>query len=275
MMNISEDEIKKIVNFIKIKTGIYIKQDKFEKFYGRKIENILKEEGYNNFSSFYNELIYNKNSKLLQKIYNIITINETYFFREEEHFKIMIRDIIPDLIKKRSPEESINILSAPCSSGEEVYSILIYLLEEKNFIKEREFMIIGIDINSEALETAKKGIYSKGSMRSVPPHLINRYFIKEKKFYRIKRDLQDLVSFENINVRDRYSMKRLGKFDIIFSRNMFIYFDEPSRRETIATFYSMLKPEGYLILGHTERIPESCEMFIKQKHRNSVIYKKR
>ena len=274
-MVFSEKEIKKTIDFIKVKTGIDIKQDKFEKFYSRKIEKILKEEGYSDFSDFYRDLIYNKNKRLTQKIYNTFTINETYFFREEEHFKILVKEIIPELIKKRSPIESINILSAPCSSGEEVYSILICLLEEQKLIKERDFMIIGIDINSEALEIAKKGVYTKGSMRSVPPHLINRYFIKEKNFYRINDSLKDLASFENVNVRDRYSMKRLGKFDVIFSRNMFIYFDEYSRKETIATFYSMLKPDGYLILGNTERIPESCRMFIKQKYRNSILYKKR
>ncbi len=271
----SDENITKIINFIKEKTGIDINQDKFKKFYAKKIEQIIKEENYNNFPDLYSDLISNKNPDLIQKIINTVTINETYFFREEEHFRIMVKNIIPELMKIRPQGETINILSAPCSSGEEVYSILIHLLENPHLIRERDFMIIGIDINTSALEIAKKGIYTKGSMRAVPPHLVSKYFIKEKNFYRIKNSLQEFVSFENVNVRDKYSMKRLGKFDIIFSRNMFIYFDEHSRKETIATFYSMLKPEGYLILGHTERIPETSEMFVKQKHKNSIIYKKR
>ncbi|MDQ7055899.1 MAG: CheR family methyltransferase [Persephonella sp.] len=165
-------------------------------------------------------------------------------------------------------------MSAPCSTGEEVYSIAIYLLEEGNYIKKRDFILVGIDIDSLAIEKAKEGLYSERSLHKVPQNLREKYFIKEGEFYRVRPFLRESVSFEVVNVLDKYRMKRLGMFDVIFSRNMLIYFEERERLEAIANFYSIMKPGGYLFLGHAERIPSHFKLFKPVKLGKSFLYVK-
>jgi chemotaxis protein methyltransferase CheR len=148
------------------------------------------------------------------------------------------------------------------------------LLEEGELLKRRDFMLLGIDIDSSVIQKAKEGLYSKRSVQKLPPELIEKYFIKEGNFYRIKEFLRKAVSFKVVNIMDKYQMKRLGEFDVIFSRNMLIYFDEKSKREVISTFYSMLKNEGYLFLGHAERIPNDIKLFKNLKLGESFVYKK-
>ncbi|SNZ03228.1 chemotaxis protein methyltransferase CheR [Persephonella hydrogeniphila] len=274
MKKLQSEELKKIRDLIQLKSGISIKEKKFEIIHRKKIEKLISEEGYSDFKTFYHDIVYNRKPELIQKLYNIVTINETYFFRENEHFRILTEKILPEINSIRPKGETINILSAPCSTGEEVYSILIQLLEENRLIKERDFMLLGIDIDSQVIKEAKKGVYTESSMRNTPEKIKSRYFKNAGNLYHIDKKLKDSVSFENVNVLDRYKMKKLGKFDVIFSRNMLIYFEENVRKEVIANFYSMLKSDGYLILSHVERIPESIQLFKKIKIGNSIIYKK-
>ncbi len=272
--NINLDQLKKIRNFIRVNTGINFEDEKLTGVFKRKISEVIKNEGYPDFETFYQDIILKKNKKLIEKLINAITVNETYFFREEYQFEDLINYVIPELDKIRPPSESINILSAPCSTGEEVYSIAIYLLEEGHYIKKRDFVLLGIDIDSSAIKKAKEGLYSERSLHKVPEELKKKYFIKEGNMFRVIPFLRDAVSFEVVNVLDRYKMKKLGKFDVIFSRNMLIYFDEINRNETIATFYSILKEGGYLFLGHAERIPPQLKLFKPVKLGKSIVYRK-
>ncbi len=272
--NINLDQLKKIRNFIRVNTGINFEDEKLTGVFKRKISEVIKNEGYPDFETFYQDIILKKNKKLIEKLINAITVNETYFFREEYQFEDLINYVIPELDKIRPPSESINILSAPCSTGEEVYSIAIYLLEEGHYIKKRDFVLLGIDIDSSAIKKAKEGLYSERSLHKVPEELKKKYFIKEGNMFRVIPFLRNAVSFEVVNVLDRYKMKKLGKFDVIFSRNMLIYFDEINRNETIATFHSILKEGGYLFLGHAERIPPQLKLFKPVKLGKSIVYRK-
>jgi chemotaxis protein methyltransferase CheR len=140
---------KRLRDFLSSRFGVFIDDDKLNNIYKRKFLSIMEEFGYKEFDSFYKDIIFQRNSKLLDKIVSVITVNETYFFRENYQFEALIKYVIPELDKIRPLNESINILSAPCSTGEEVYSIAIYLLEEGHFIKKRNFLLLGIDIDKE------------------------------------------------------------------------------------------------------------------------------
>lgn len=271
-MDVSSQQLKKLRDFIQINTGIFIDDDKLDTIYKRKIKELLVKNNYSDFDTFYKDVL--KKQSLRQELYNTITVNETYFFREEYQFKTLVEYIIPELDKIRPSTEPINILSAPCSTGEEVYSIAIYIMEEGHYIKKRDFMLLGIDIDSDAIEKARKGIYSERSVSKLPKHIREKYFKKVGNQYQVVDQLRQAVSFKVVNVLDRHTMKRLGKFDVIFSRNMLIYFDEIHRREIISTFYNMLKPNGYLFLGHAERIPPSLKLFKQIKLGDSFVYKK-
>ena len=253
---------------------MFVEDSKLESIYKRKLIKLLKEKGYDDFEDFYKDLVLKKSSVLRQDLINIFMVNETYFFREKYQFDTLINFIVPELDAKREKNESINILCAPVSTGEEIYSIAIMLMEEGEFIKKRDFMLLGIDIDSDAIEKAKKGIYSERSVHKLPAEIIEKYFIKIGNKYKVKEFLRKAVNFKIVNIMDKYRMKKLGMFDVIFSRNMLIYFDEKSKREVIATFYSMLKNDGYLFLGHAERVPEDITLFKSLKLGDSFVYKK-
>ncbi|GAB6074295.1 CheR family methyltransferase [Nautilia lithotrophica] len=273
-MQISEHQLKKLRNYLNNEIGIYVEDSKMQSIYKRKVAKLLQEKSYDDFEEFFKDLVLKKSSALKQELINVFMVNETYFFREKYQFDTLINYVLPELDKKRAKNEIINILCAPVSSGEELYSIAIMLLEEGEMIKKRDFMLLGIDIDSDAINKAKEGIYSSRSVHKLPQELIDKYFIKTGNVYKIKDILKKAVNFKIVNIMDKYQMKKLGMFDVIFSRNMLIYFDEKSKREVLATFYSILKDEGYLFLGHAERVPNDITLFKSIKIGESFVYKK-
>ena len=273
-MEISDYQLRKLRNYLNGEIGIFVEDSKMQSIYKRKIIKLLKEKGYSDFEDFYKDLILKRSSVLRQDLINVFMVNETYFFREKYQFDTLINYVLPELDTLRPKNEVINILCAPVSTGEELYSIAIMLMEEGTLIKKRDFMLLGIDIDSDAIAKAKEGIYSERSVHKLPSEIIEKYFVKIGNKYRVKDFLKKAVNFKIVNVMDKYQMKKLGMFDVIFSRNMLIYFDEKSKREVIATFYSILKNNGYLFLGHAERVPSDITLFKSLKLGESFVYKK-
>jgi len=190
-------------------------------------------------------------------------ISSKYFFREKYQFEVLVENILPALHKEKPENEHISILSAPCSTGEEVYSIAIYILEEGKIINERDILLLGIDIDS-----------TERSVHKIPKELLQKYFTKTDKNYRVKDFLKQAVNFRVVNVLDKYKMKKLGKFDVIFSRNMLIYFDETKRVEALTNFYNIMNKDGYLFLGHAEKIPPTFNLFRQEKINGVFVYRR-
>ena len=139
----------------------------------------------------------------------------------------------------------------------------------------RDIEIIGIDIDSEVIRKAQRGLFSKRSIQMLPPKILNEYFEKQnEEFYQIAPFLADAIEFKVANVMDKTSMKSLGKFDAIFSRNMLIYFDDASKREVCVTFYEMLNQKGWLFLGHADNINRATSLFSTVKYGDALIDKK-
>ena len=267
-------QLKKLRDFLNKNWGIYIQDDKLDGVYKKKIRKLMQKFGFNDLKDFVKDITVNKNSSLVQEFINTITVNETYFFREKYQFDILFKYILPNLDKKRDKNEVINILSAPCSTGEEIYSIVIYFLEEEELLKKRDFMLMGIDIDANAIERAKKGIYTERSLIKLPKHIVNKYFKKVGNKYFLKDIVKNAVNFKVANILNHYQMRKLGLFDVIFCRNMFIYFDELSRLRVLKTFHEIMKPESYLFLGHAEEVPEDLNLFEKIKIDGVYLYRK-
>ncbi|WP_457643720.1 CheR family methyltransferase [Persephonella sp.] len=274
MDSIHLGKLKKLRDFLNLKYGIYIDDGKLDGIYRRKFERLMEKFNYTDFSQFYRDVIFGKDRRLVEELVSAITVNETYFFREKHQFDTLINHVLPEIDSIRPANEPINILSAPCSTGEEIYSIAIYLLEEGNLIKKRDFMLLGIDIDSEAIRKAKEGLYPPRSLTKLPKEIIEKYFKKEGNNYRISEFLRRAVNFRVVNILDKYAMKKLGRFDVVFCRNMLIYFDEKNRKEALSIFYNIMKPNSYLFLGHAERIPDNFTLFKRVKLGDSYIYKK-
>lgn len=267
-------ELKKLRDFLNKNWGIYIQDDKLNGAYRKKIKKVMQKFGFDDLKTFVKTVTVNKNSSIVQEFINTLTVNETYFFREKYQFDVLFKYILPDIDSKKDKDEVINILSAPCSTGEEIYSIAIYFLEEKELLNKRDFMLIGIDIDAEAIEKAKKGIYSERSLTKLPPYIVNKYFKKIGNKYFLKDIVKNAVNFRVVNILNKFQMKKLGLFDVIFCRNMLIYFDGESRRKVLKIFHDIMKPESYLFLGHAEKVPDDLDIFEKIKINGVYLYKK-
>ena len=200
---------------------------------------------------------------LRQDLIDLVTVNETYFYREESQLDLAVNFALSI--------PNVKILCAPCASGEEVYSLSMMLQERRR--EPREFSITGIDINSEAIEKAQKGLFSERSLHKLDQRLKEKFFTQEDRFYRAKREYFSSISFTKVNIFE-HEFLSLGKFDIIFSRNMLIYFDDDFRLKTIERFATLLKPEGKLFLGHADIIPDNPYFTKHTDHRLSYYVKK-
>lgn len=199
---------------------------------------------------------------------NLVTTNETYFEREAHHFDRLIKEILPKLNEQGSTKP-IRILSAPCSSGEESYSIALRISASMLNIS-RPIEIIGIDISEEMIEKARKGVYTPRSVHALNQSILERYFVCENGTYRILPLPSVSIRFIAGNVFDPMLWKELGEFDVIFSRNMMIYFDSTKNKELLKRFQEHLR--GYLILGHADDHLNAKEIFTSLRSERGVIY---
>ncbi|WP_294946972.1 protein-glutamate O-methyltransferase CheR [Sulfurivirga sp.] len=271
---LSVGDFRKLCDVIYRRTGIKIDLKRYD-ILKPKLEKVLTQFGYSDFRSFFHDFRFEKNPALIQEILNTVTINETYFFREKYQFETLISEVLPRLHQLRPTGEPIRILCAPSSTGEEPYSIALSLLDEGRLLDARDFELVGIDIDSVAIAKARAGIYTPRSVQHVPPHLLQQYFIQRTDGrYELVDFLKGVVNFQVVNVMDRQAMRRLGRFDVIFCRNMLIYFDEISRREVAMTFYELLKPQGAVFLGHAESMNRIVSVFRTVRSGETIYYVK-
>ena len=269
------ENFAKLSEFIYRKSGIFLEESKHYDKINKYVLNRITELEVSNFRKYFFHLRFeDKEGTEFQNLMNAVTVNETYFFREHDQFEVMVNDVLPQLDKIRPSNEPLRILSAPCSTGEEPYSMVLYLLEEANLIENRDVEIIGIDIDSNVIKKAQDGKFSERSVHAIPPVQLGRYFKKTGLSYSLIDDLIGAVDFKVVNIFDRAAVRELGKFDVIFSRNMLIYFDDASKKEVAMNFYDMLKPSGYVFLGHAEYMSRIVSVFKAKKFGSTMIYQK-
>ncbi|EGB1135422.1 chemotaxis protein CheR [Campylobacter coli] len=257
-INPSELELNEFIKIINEISGIDLNEKR--NILVLKLSKFVSSTGVKTFAEFLSKLQINR--QLRQDTLDFVTIGETYFLRELSQLKEII-------FYAKSLEKTVNILSAPCSSGEEVYSMAI--LGAQNFLK--DMMILGIDINSNVIEKAKVGKYQARTLQRLSESEKRRFFtdIGEQTFSINKSELCT-CRFELCNVfEDKFL--RLGKFDIIVSRNMMIYFDYDSRIKLMERFYQILADNGRLYVGNADLIPETT-FFKKVFSPRGVYYEK-
>ena len=184
----------------------------------------------------------------------VLTINETYFYREDKQLSIYKEIILPQLMECSS-NRPIKIWSAACSTGEEPYSLAIMTAESGKYTS-NDVKIIGTDINKKVLEIAKDASYNKRSLsfRRIPERWLQTYFNETSISYDVKDSIKEMVHFNYLNLLDAAENNRYEEYDVIFCRNVLIYFDEETVKKVVTAFYHALKKGGYLFLGHAETI---------------------
>jgi chemotaxis protein methyltransferase CheR len=256
--------------------GIYYQDNKKYLLESRLLKriNFLGIKSYEEYFSF----IQGTNSINEKKfLYEAITINETFFFRNQPQLDAMIGKIIPEIIKskERLGRTKIRIWSAASSSGEEAYSAaisIIDLLLPK--YPNVEFEIIGTDISNAVVETAKKGIYREYSVRNTAAYYLKKYFSINGGNYAVAPKVKDLVSFKVLNLYDAITMKSMMNFDIIFCANVLIYFDVKSKTKVVSQLYNSLNRDGYLFIGYSETLHNISKAFKIVSFPKTVGYKK-
>jgi len=210
-----------------------------------------------------------------QALINAFTINETYFFREDHQLRALSDQILPAIVAAKRPGDLVRIWSLPCSTGDEPYSIAIWLLENWPMVDAYNVEIVGSDIDTAAIAAAREGRYAARALNRLPPELVDRYFEPEHRHHRkIIDDLRESVHFSVVNMIDPASAATQGKFDVILCRNLLIYFDDASRKIAGDTLYDQLQPGGFLCLGHSESMARINNRFDFVRLDDAIVYRR-
>ncbi|WP_028841296.1 CheR family methyltransferase [Thermodesulfobacterium hveragerdense] len=269
-----DEDFERFREYFYRKTGIMFDESK-RYFVDRRLVERIKATGHSNFKSYFIFLRLEATGKELQNLINALTVNETYFFREDYQFRCMVSRMLPEIFLRKKKGDIIKIWSIPSSTGEEPYSIAIYLLEYWDEIDEWDVEIVASDIDTNALEAAKRGIYSERSVKFLPPHILKKYFKPlGNGYYRISDDLVSAVNFTRVNIVDRLETKKYRGFDIVFCRNLLIYFDDTSRKIAAENIYDSLNPGGFVCLGHSESMSRISSIFKVRKFPEAIVYQK-
>lgn len=204
----------------------------------------------------------------------LVTINETYFYREENQL-IECSSVVLPMLKKKILGRPLRIWSAACSTGEEPYTLAM-LIQETGLFAPGSVEIIATDINKKVLEKANLGWYHQGSFafRRIPEHLLSKYFTPKDSGYQINESIKKMIKFQHLNLLNKQKTAQIGEVDVIFCRNVLIYFDSETTKQVIFSLHKNLSPDGYLFLGHAESITDTNLGFQKAFSEKTFYYRK-
>ena len=249
-MTISDADFRRLANFVHSTYGIDLSQ-KRQLITGR-LSVTIKQLGYKNFSDFVDHLLKTKDEKEVTLLLNKLTTNYTFFMREQDHLDYFRDKIIPEIVRRHEKDKSLAIWSAGCSTGEEPYNISMYLFDYLGSqASQWDTRILATDISAQALNTAKQGIYELPD--TIPAEWRRKYFTDLKNGrHAVVPALKNNVIFQSFNLMDPIRFRR--KFDVIFCRNVMIYFDQPTKDALVQRFYDATNPGGYLLISYSENL---------------------
>lgn len=270
---ISDEEFRKFQEYFYRKTGIQFEDTK-RYFVDKRLLDRIEATNSETFRNYFMMLRFQASGEEVQQLTNIMTVNETYFFREEYQFQCMVQSMLPELIARKRRGTPLRIWSIPSSSGEEPYSIAMYLLEYWPGIADWDVEIVSSDIDTSMLAQARRGLYTQRSTQHLPKHLLAKYFQATNGSFQICEDLRQSVEFTRVNLFEPADTRPYRDFDIIFCRNLLIYFDELSRKAAAETCYDALKPGGFVCLGHSESMSRISSIWDIRKFPEAIVYQK-
>lgn len=269
------DEFRLLRDFIHQYCGLFF-SDESKYLLEKRLNKRLVELRLNCFRDYYYQLRYGQNCEQeLAAAIDLLTTNETYFFREDFQLCAFTQEVLPELVRSKAEKgvKSLRIWSAGCSSGEEPYTLAMLLLESP-LLSGWTIEIIGTDISQRVLKIARDGLYGKNSFRATDHKYLQRYFTPLENRWQIASQVKDLVSISHLNFFDNNRVALLGEMDAIFCRNVIIYFDLEAKKRVIRTLHDRLKPGGYLLLGHSESLMNISADFKLRHFTNDMLYQK-
>jgi len=274
-ITLSQSQFEKLRKIIYDRSGIHFPDAKkyvLESRLGRRLEE-LELGDYDQYVQFLSMGPYMDDE--FQEMFNKITINETSFFRNEPQLDVFERHTLPTLLEARGGVKRLRIWSAACSSGEEPYTLAMIVHRALGLrLMDWKIEILGTDISERVLTEAQGGRYTDYSMRSTNPLTKSRYFKQDGPYWNIDPVIKSMVNFDLHNLKDRISAKRYGVWDVIFCRNVMIYFDDAMKEQVVNSFAGQLPGDGWLFIGHSETLRGMNTPFIQVDHAQGFCYQK-
>ncbi|MGC9323141.1 MAG: CheR family methyltransferase [Desulfomonilia bacterium] len=276
-ITMTDEAFRLLRDFIYDSSGIFFADDKKPQLENR-LTLRLKANNLTEFEKYYYLLKYDPNSSTeLRALFDSVTTNETSFFRSPPQIQTLQEKVLPETIrtKQSSGELSLRLWSAGCSTGDEPYTMAIVVKEVlQESISSWDVKIIASDISEKALSSARAAVYNEYTLRSVPLHIKQRYFTPAGGMYTLTDDIKVLVELQYLNFNDERRVRLLKGFDIIFCRNVLIYFDDDVRKRFVSQLYDNLNPGGYLFIGHSESLHNISRAFKLVHFPGALAYKK-
>ncbi len=277
MIKIAPNELKIIAQYIHDVSGIFLDQNKAYLFETR-LSSIAEANSCTSYQELHNKAKRDASKKIEKAIVDAISTNETLFFRDKGPFELLQHKILPEVIDNRSGrpglKPKIRIWSAASSTGQELYSIAIVLKTLLGDTNAYSLSLLGTDISDTAITQASYGKYNKFEIeRGLDRKYLQKYFTLFGNSWKIKDEIRAMVNFKKLNLMQPFTV--LGKFDIIFCRNVAIYFTLEDRKKLFNKLAASLENDGYLIIGSTESLTGVCPLFIPKRHLRSIFYQKK
>jgi len=272
-VHVTQEDVRRLCEFLYRRTGMSFDGDK-RYYIDRRLAERIAATASGSFQSYF-AVLRSDAEREIEHLVNAFTVNETYFYREDHQLRCMTSDLLADILKHKKVGESIRIWSIPCSTGEEPYSIAIWLMENWSGVDDHSIEIVGSDIDTRALKAAADGVYGRRALMRLSPAIIDRYFERlEGDQVQIDPGLRDSIQFTHANLIHGEDMAAYRNFDIIFCRNVLIYFDDASRRIAAENLYDCLRPGGYIFLGHSETMSRISTLFSVCRFFDAIIYQR-
>ncbi|MBP2628935.1 MAG: cheR5 [Firmicutes bacterium] len=275
-MTLTVELYRKFVNLIYKKTGIWFEPSK-RYFVDKRLDERIAELGLEKYQEYYQLLKFSNDQREMQHLVNLLTVNETYFFRDFPQLQGFAEEVLLQVVKAKvaSGIRKIRLWSAGCSTGEEPYTLAIILLEMLPEPEQWTIEVLATDINTKVIEAARRGLYNSRSVKDVPHEYLERYFVKRRDQYLLNTQVRNMVHFKLLNLMEDQEMENQLEYDFIFCRNVLIYFDPVSRLKVLDSFYQSLKNGGFIYLGHSESVGRITDLFKMKRIGNSIAYYKR
>jgi chemotaxis protein methyltransferase CheR len=270
---ISADDFQRFREFFYRKSGIQFDAAK-RYFVDKRLAERIRVTGCTGFRDYFTMLRFETSGREWQALVNEMTVNETYFMREDYQFHCLVEAMLPELVARKRPGEPLRIWVMPSSSGEEAYTIAMFLLERWPQLADWDVEIVSSDIDTRILAQAQGGRYSARAVQHVPASWLQKYFTRADGGYQISQELRDAVAFTRVNLNDRNEVAAFRDYDVVFCRNLLIYFDDASRRQAADNFFDVLRPGGFICLGHSESMSRISSLFKIRKFPQAIVYQK-
>lgn len=269
MMTLTDKEFQTLVSFVHSTYGINLEKKRI--LIEGRLSNMLQERGFTTFQQYMDVLFKDKTGTEVTTLLNKLTTNHTFFLRESEHFDFMTNQVLP-LFEQNKKNKDIRIWSAGCSSGQEPYTMAMAISEYFGSRKAGwDTTILATDISTNAMAKAKTAIYTREELKDVPENWLKKYFVDLKNgSYQVCEAIRKEIVYRPLNLMEPFQFAK--PFDLIFCRNVMIYFDAPTKDRLISKFYDVTATGGFLFIGHSEVINREAA---KYAYIRPAIYQKK